>query len=74
MNTNAKTTTITAVYKTASIFNVDFDLKSAHEYWVKWDTLFVVHNDGEDAVEYSAVSSAEDDHECYKAPVEVLIE
>ncbi len=74
MNINLNTTTITAVYKTTSIFNIDFDLKSVHDYWIKWDTLFVVHNEGDDAVEYSAVSSAEDDHECYKAPVEVLID
>ena len=74
MNTQTVTKTVTAIYQTSSVWNIDFDLEGVHEYWIKWDTLFVVHNEGEDAIEYSAEVSAEDDHEAYKQPLEVIVE
>lgn len=73
MNTQTVTKTVTAIYRTSSVWNIDFDLEDVHEYWIKWDTLFVVHNEGEDAIEYSPEVSAEDDHEAYKQPLEVVI-
>ena len=68
------TSTITAIYRPASVFHLDFDIQKAHKYWFKWDTLFVIRKAGEEAIEYSPVSSAEEDHECYKTPAEVIVE
>jgi hypothetical protein len=67
-------TVITAIYQSTSVFNVDFDLQRVHKYWIKWDTLYVVHRAGEDPLEYKPMSSAEDDHECYKEPMEIVVE
>ncbi len=74
MNTQTVTKTVTAIYQTSSVWNIDFDLEGVHEYWIKWDTVFVVHNEGDDAIEYSPDVSAEDDHEAYKQPLEVVVE
>ncbi len=74
MKTQEVTKTVTAIYQTSSVWNIDFDLESVHEHWIKWDTLFVIHNEGEDAIEYSADVSAEDDHEAYKQPLKIIIE
>jgi len=70
MNTQTVTKTVTAIYRTSSVWNIDFDLEKVHEYWIKWDTLFVVHKEGDEAVEYDPEEPCND----YKYPQEVIIE
>ena len=61
-------TTLVTVYYSNSMFDVDFDLNEVHDWWVKWDTLYVVHSEGEDPEEYEAEISAAHDHELTKRP------
>ena len=44
------------------------DLRQAHEYWVKWNTLYVMWDEGEELEEFEAYRSYEDDDEIAKRP------
>lgn len=61
-------TSLIAVYYSNSLFELDFDINEVHQWWIKWDTLYVIHNEGEDPEEYEADISAENDHEMTKRP------
>lgn len=61
-------TTLQVVYYTNSLFDLDFDLKEVHDWWVKWDTLYVVHSEGEDPEEYEPDISGADNHDMVKCP------
>jgi hypothetical protein len=44
-----------------SIWELPFDILSVHEFYVKWDVLYVTHKDGEEELEYEADESEVDD-------------
>lgn len=61
-------TELIAVYYSNSLFDLDFDLNEIHDWWIKWDTLYVIHNEGEDPVEYEADIAADGGHDWIKRP------
>lgn len=61
-------TELVVVYYSNSHFDLEFDLAEVHEWWVKWDTLYVIHNEGEEAEEYEAEFSATQDDQMTKRP------
>lgn len=67
-------TTLQVVYYTNSLFDLDFDLAEVHDWWVKWDTLYVVHNEGEEAEEYDPDISGADNHDMVKRPSRYFVD
>ena len=63
---------IYAYYSGSSTFDVDFDIEAVHDWWIKWDTLYVIHNEGEEAEEYEPFYSAGE--EMLKRPDETEVE
>jgi hypothetical protein len=63
---------IHAYYTGNSWFDVDFDINAVHDWWIKWDTLYVIHNEGEEEEEYEPFLSA--DEEMLKRPVDIEVE
>jgi hypothetical protein len=63
---------IVAYYSGTSKFEVDFDIEKVHQWWIKWDTLYVIHNEGEKAKEYDTYLSA--DNDILKHPYETDVE
>ncbi len=50
---------LTATYKSASTWALDFDLNAVHDWYVKWDTLYVQHKESDlDFEEYEPTFSA----------------
>ena len=41
-----------AKYEVHSCWELDFDVKDVHAWWIKYDRLYVIHQDGEDIKEY----------------------
>ncbi len=65
---------LTVYYQAASNWDLEFDLKDVADWYVKWDTLFVKHNeDDEDYEEYEADCSALENYD-FKRPNEVYLD
>lgn len=47
------------------------DLETAHEWWIKWDTLYVQKEENGDIEEYKG--GAENNHEYLKRPVSMWL-
>ncbi len=64
---------LTATYISSSQWTLDFDLKDVHDWYVKWDMLYVKHQENdEDYVEYEPEYSAYDS-EALKTPASLWI-
>ena len=61
-----------AKYTTYSAWELDFDLETCHKYWVKWDILYVIRNEGDEPEEFEP---DQEGSECldYKNPDEIDI-
>ncbi len=64
---------LTATYISSSRWTLDFDLKDVHDWYVKWETLYVKHQENdEDYVEYEPEYSAYDS-DALKRPASLWI-
>jgi hypothetical protein len=64
---------LTVCYQVESNWNLEFDLKDVADWYVKWDKLFVKHNqDDEDYEEYEPDFSALESYD-FKRPNEVYL-
>lgn len=61
-------------YYISSMWDLDFDLRKVHAWYVRWDTLFVQHNIADKWVEYPPTISAEDDFDYIKHPKEHYVD
>lgn len=59
---------ISVNYHATSLFEIDVDLASVNDWYIKWDTLYVQHRQGGQYVAYEPYASAVDDHELTKYP------
>ena len=65
---------LTATYISSSQWTLDFDLKDVHDWYVKWDMLYVKHQENdEDYVEYEPEYSAFDS-DALKHPESLFID
>ncbi len=65
---------LTAFYTSSSRWTLDFDLKDVYEWYVKWDTLYVKHQESDaDFFEYEPEYSAFDS-ETMKHPESLFID
>lgn len=64
---------LTVCYEAASNWSLNFDLNDVADWYVKWDTLFVKHNeDDEDYDEYEPDNSASESYD-FKRPHEIYL-
>lgn len=49
------------------------EIDTAHSWWIKWDVLFVVWNEGDDAVEYGPTYEADETSFPHKRPGKVYV-
>lgn len=64
---------LTVCYEAASSWNLEFDLNDVADWYVKWDTLFVKHNEeDEDYHEYEPADSASENYD-FKRPSEIYL-
>ena len=64
-----------ADYSTSGRWDLDeigVDLKVVHEWWVKWDTLYIQREENGDIVDYEG--GAEEDHEYLKRPMNIYLD
>lgn len=66
--------TLTAKYTLYSDWELEFDLEKVHSWYIKWDSLYVKHNEHDDYVEYSPSFSAEDCSDGVKRPTDTYLE
>ncbi len=65
---------LTAFYSSSSKWELDFDLKDTYNWYVKWDTLYVKHQESDaDFFEYEPEYSAFDS-ETMKHPESLFID
>ena len=70
----SESTSLQVNYSSTSWFEVEFDLNKVHDWYVKWDTLYVKQTSGSEWEEFDPISPASDDYESVKHPVETFIE
>lgn len=63
-----------AVYYGNSIFKIDFDINKVCRWFIKRDVLYVIHNDGDEMMEYYPEFSALDDHDYINYPTEIYVD
>ena len=63
-----------AVYNVVTEFVVDFDLNSVHDYYVKWERLYVQHNKGDDYVEVECYKRSQSETFDYKYPHKIELD
>jgi hypothetical protein len=70
-----KMSELIANYSTTGTWDLEelgVDLKVVHDWWVKWDTLYVQKEENGDIEEYEG--DAADDHEYIKRPVDMYLD
>lgn len=64
---------VCGTYNPFSTWKIDVDLSKVDDWGIRWNTLYVRHNPGEEYVEYDAMYTAEQDTYGFKHPVETVI-
>ena len=63
--------TLTASYSTISRWELDFNLDSVFDWYIRWDTLFVKFKElDEDYDEFEPYFSCSEDTDSYKYPLQ----
>lgn len=61
--------------RVTSFFDLDFDLNKVHDWYVRWATLYVKHNEGEDYQEIEvSFDGHEEDVDAFKDPSDFEIQ